>query len=351
MQKKDKKIKILHLLKSNSFSGAENVAITICKNLSDQYEGAYASPKGEISDWLEKDHITYYPMKKFSVKEFKRIINEFQPDIVHAHDFSASVMAAVCKERYKLISHLHNNPPWIRKKSLKTMVYQICKNRLDNILLVSEAIKKEAVFLNENDKCVQVIGNPIDDKEIQKKAFAFSVEPIDLLFVGRMTEQKNPKLFIDIVENMDKKGQKIIATMVGNGDLYEECKSYMEKLHISDTIKCEGFLENPYPYMKAAKILLVTSKWEGYGLVAREAMVLGTPVIAMDVGGLHEIFENIPEALWQSEEDMKEKVYKLLTDEKAYAAYHKKISNFQKKMMTLKNYLKKLEDIYEEPKQ
>lgn len=100
--------------------------------------------------------------------------------------------------------------------------------------------------------------------------------------------------------------------------------------------------------MKEAKILLITSKWEGYGLVAREAITLGTPVLAMDVGGLHEIFKGMPEALCKSEEEMKEKVYNLLTDQEVYSAYKDKIKILQKTMMTLNTYLKSVKDIYEE---
>lgn len=100
--------------------------------------------------------------------------------------------------------------------------------------------------------------------------------------------------------------------------------------------------------MKEAKILLITSKWEGYGLVAREAITLGTPVLAMDVGGLHEIFKGMPEALCKSEEEMKEKVYNLLIKQEAYSAYKDKIKILQKTMMTLNTYLKSVKDIYEE---
>ena len=305
------KKRVLHLLKTNSFSGAENVAITICRNLSDQYECAYASPRGEISKWLEKEHITYYPMEKFSTHEFKRIIKEFEPDIVHAHDFSASVIAAMHKKDFYLISHLHCNPPWIKKAGLKSIIYWLNKRKMDQILLVSSSIQKEAVFFSKREKRIHVIGNPVDEKQILKKAQEYTVNACDLLYVGRFTEVKNPKCFINIVKGMEEKGGKISAAMIGNGDLYEECKSYMENLQISATIAYEGFQENPYPYMKEAKILLITSKWEGYGLVAREAITLGTPVLAMDVGGLHEIFKGMPEALCKSDEEMKEKVYNL----------------------------------------
>ena len=75
-------------------------------------------------------------MEKFSTHEFKRIIKEFEPDIVHAHDFSASVTAAMHKKDFYLISHLHCNPPWVKKAGLKSIVYWLNKRKMDQILLV-----------------------------------------------------------------------------------------------------------------------------------------------------------------------------------------------------------------------
>lgn len=332
----------------NSFSGAENVAITICRNFKDNYECAYASPDGEIREWVEKEHITYLPMDKFSTKEFKRIVKEFHPDIVHAHDFSASVMAASQKKRFHLISHLHNNPPWIRKVSLKSLIYQFYKRKIDHIFLVSDAIQKEAVFLGKMDKHVQVIGNPIDNLEILKKSKRFKVSKFDLLFIGRFTEQKNPKCFLKIVKKLDDENLDLSAVMIGDGELFEKCKYDMNKLGISDRITCEGFQKNPYPYIKQAKILLVTSKWEGYGLIAREALVLGTPVLAMDVGGLHSIFEKMPQALCKTEAEMRKKADILLKNVDIYSKYKEKIKNLQKTMMTLSEYLEQIDKTYKE---
>ena len=86
-------MRVLHVLKSNSFSGAENVAITICKNMQNNV-CAYTSPEGKIQETLQEHNVIYYPMKKFCLMELKRIVTEFTPDIIHAHDFSEKVLAS-----------------------------------------------------------------------------------------------------------------------------------------------------------------------------------------------------------------------------------------------------------------
>lgn len=55
-----------------------------------------------------------------------------------------------------------------------------------------------------------MIGNPVDEKQILKKAQEYTVNACDLLYVGRFTEVKNPKCFINIVKGMEEKGEKFL---------------------------------------------------------------------------------------------------------------------------------------------
>lgn len=343
-----KKIKILHILKSNSFSGAENVAITICRNLDDKYEYAYASSDGPIAEWLQRDNIQYCKMKNFSMGELHRVLREYQPDIVHAHDFSASIYSACSKKGFRLISHLHNNPPWICRWNLKSLVYRVLRNRMDCILLVSKAIEEEAVFLSKNANRIDVIGNPIDSIYIEDMARQYEVKPFELLFLGRITEQKNPQRFIRVVEELYKQGLAIHAFMIGDGNLMVECKMLIRELGLENVIEITGFCQNPYPYIQNAQLMLVTSDWEGYGLVAVEALMLGTPVLARNVGGLKSIFEGIPYALCESQEEFCEKAREMLQNPNSYNNYKKAIENKKAEICNLKKYMNKIENIYRE---
>jgi glycosyltransferase involved in cell wall biosynthesis len=48
-------------------------------------------------------------------------------------------------------------------------------------------------------------------------------------------------------------------------------------------------LSNPYPVMRRADVIVLPSRWEGFGLVAAEAAALGVPFVGSDVGGLSEV--------------------------------------------------------------
>ena len=110
---------ILHILNTGSFSGAENVVISIINEFQkrniENIELIYVSLEGSIRKRLEKEKIKYEPIKKMSVGEIKRVIKKYNPDIIHAHDFTASIICAVSAKKIPVISHIHNNCPWLKK--------------------------------------------------------------------------------------------------------------------------------------------------------------------------------------------------------------------------------------------
>lgn len=315
------KKKILHVLKMDRYSGAENVAITICRVLKGQYEFAYACPDGPIRWWLEKEGIRFYPMARFTLGELHKVLRQYQPDLVHAHDFSVSVYCGILKKREVLLSHLHNDPCWIRAWGFRSFCYRVCRQRFDRILLVSGAIQKEAVFLRKQDGRAVEIGNPIDQKRICQQAGEFQAQASDLLYVGRFTAQKNPLRFIRVVSRLQAGGLNVRALMVGDGELFVDCKNQIKKSGIESAVRMAGFCKNPYPYIRQAKLLLITSDWEGYGMVAAEALALGIPVLATAVGGLHAVLRDYPPALCRSETELYRKAKRLLADRAYYKKY------------------------------
>ncbi|BCB40344.1 hypothetical protein BCJMU51_5260 [Bacillus cereus] len=285
-----KKIKVLHLLQSGHFSGAENVACKIIESFKndESFEMAYCSKDGQISDILKKRDISYYPMERLSLREVKRVVDLFKPDIIHAHDASASVVSSILLKKYPIVSHLHSNPPWIKKVGSNSIVYLISSLRFKNVLTVSDSIMEEYIFGKLMGRKTKVISNPLDMNAITIKAKHVddNTKTYDVVYLGRLAEPKNPLMFIKLVSKLKESIPNISAVMVGDGNLKSQCQDLISELGLKDNIKLTGFMENPYGLLAKAKLLCITSKWEGYGLVAVEAMALGRPVVCTSVGGL-----------------------------------------------------------------
>lgn len=318
----NKSIKVLHVLNTGSYSGAENVVITIINNFKSykNIECIYLSLNGNIKERLEKENINYYTIEKLSVKNLKKAIKYLKPDIIHAHDYTATIISSLCFPKAKIISHIHNNSPWIKKRGLYSFAFLFSCFFCNKILTVSDSIEKEYVFSKYINKKIKCIGNPVDVNKIKELSNKYTVkEHYDMVYLGRLTEQKNPELLIKIIENLVIKVPNIKVAIIGEGDMFLKVKKILENKSLMNNVKMFGFLENPYPILKNSKLLCLPSKWEGYGLVAVEGLSLGLPVVCSGVGGLKNIVnEKCGMICGNNIEKYVSEIFKLISDVKYY---------------------------------
>lgn len=140
-----------------------------------------------------------------------------------------------------------------------------------------EAIEEQGI------KNVTFINNGIRPLEIEKKENIS--DKITIISVGRLSIQKNPRLFNDIaLEFIDKPNIQFI--WCGDGELKSELTSL--------NIKCTGWIERKEleNYLANADIYLSTSLWEGLPLSVLEAMSIGLPVVLSDCVGNKDLVDN-----------------------------------------------------------
>ena len=311
---------VLHLLNTSTYSGAENVAITIIRAMSARYSDCrliYVSPDGPIRERLNKEGVEFEPITSVSVKEIRRVVRKYRPDMIHAHDFTASIVSAVATLRTPVISHIHNNAPWLKRLGVKSVLYGVSCIRYRRILGVSPSVFEEFVFGGLIKKKSEVIGNPIDLSVIRGAAErAKNKDGYDVVFLGRLSAAKDPLGFVEVIGKLSKT-LKVSAAMIGDGELKDAVADKISSLGLSDTVKLLGFMDNPHGILGASRILCMTSTWEGYGLVAAEALALGKPVVATRVGGIPIILGEIG-YLCDSKDEICDRLFELLSDEELY---------------------------------
>lgn len=343
-----KRRKVLHILNTGSYSGAENVVISIISNMSENVDSVYLSKEGSIREILEDRNISFYPVNKLAIKELKKAVEEIKPDIIHAHDFTAGIMSAISIWKVPIINHLHNNSPWIKSVGVKSIVYAISTLRYARILSVSESVMNEFVFSAICKHKSKVVGNPIDVKKIKNSIKNKNVcEPYDIAFLGRFSVEKNPIFFLEIIYELKKIIPNIKAKMIGDGELRKQIENKIDKLALKENVELLGFQSNPYEYLYQAKILCMPSLWEGFGLAAVEAFALGKPVVASPVGGLVNIVNDSCGRLCETRDAYVEEITRLLKDEIYYRA--KSIKSFDKSraLDNTSSYLNAIYDAYQ----
>ncbi|XVH11954.1 glycosyltransferase [Enterococcus faecium] len=85
--------------------------------------------------------------------------------------------------------------------------------------------------------------------------------------------------------------------------------------------------------MKKSKVLLMPSLWEGFGLVSVEAMLLETPVVAYNVGGLKDIIDETNGFLCGSEVELSNSLMKLLNSEELRKKWEKMLLLVQRNFL------------------
>ena len=349
-----KKTTVLHVLKSKIYSGAENVVCTIINNMPEDINSVYLTASGPVEDKLKELGIKYRAVSKVTAKDIRQSARDYNASIIHAHDFTASVLSAGLANRLPVISHIHNNPPWIKYVNLRTSVYALSVRRFKKVITVSSAVADEFIFKKELENKVQVVGNPFDVKNVREKgedlSLVSSLESIasDMLFVGRLTDAKLPLNFIKIVARVKEAKPDVSAIIVGDGELRGECESLITELGLKDTVRMVGFCGNPYPYINATKMIVMPSLWEGFGLVALEGMCFGKPILATKVGGLKEIVNDECGVLcdpldW---EPLVAEALKLMNDEAYYQSKSKAASKRADAYDNCATYVKGINDIY-----
>lgn len=340
------KKKVLHLLASNKFSGAENVACTIIEN-DQQYDMFYCSKDGEIRKILESRNIKYIPINRLTPFAVRKILKEYKIDIVHAHDFQASFVSALTNFKGKIISHIHCNPNFIKTWNMFSIAYNLVSKRFDSIIFVSEDCIKNTVFYKNIKSKTKIIHNIVDNDKVLKLASVDNEDKCDLVFLGRLIDLKQPQLVIEIANILKKDNPKIKVSIIGDGPLYNECENLIKKYNLEQNVKMLGFQQNPFQYIKNAKIALMPSKYEGLGLVAIEAMILNIPVLNSGAGGLNAIFKENQEFICNGIDEYVKKI-KELQDEKTYKKYQDNCKNMILNFTDVSKFINKINSLYEE---
>ena len=334
-------MKVMHLLQSNRFSGAENVVcqiISMCKD--ENIEFVYCSQNGQIKEALDVRKIKYNLTKDFSISEIRRVIKEENPDIIHAHDMKASFYAALCCGKIPLISHVHNNNYDSRGFSLKSILYYLAGKKAKHIFWVSKSSYNGYKFHEAFKDKSTVLYNIIDIEALKKKALLdVKVYDYEVVYLGRLTEQKNPKRLLKVFEKITERRPETKIVMIGTGEMENKIKELLMSNKKLSNIKFLGFNSNPYKILANSKVMIMTSRWEGTPMCALEALSMGVPIVSTPTDGLVDLIDSGENGyLSDDDEKLAEKICDILTNKELYKKLSENAKVKMKRMMDIQKY-------------
>lgn len=242
--------------------------------------------------------VFYYKYKRsianiFSaIKQIHAVIKDINPDIIHVHSTWAGLFVRLPyllkKRKAKIIYQSHG---WSflmdtskYKKNIYAFVEKILSIPTDKIINISNYEQNQAIKYGLNKNKMVMIYNGVEDK-VNKSNLKLNWDKnkINLLFVGRLDRQKGLDLFLDVYDKMKLENIHlyVIGTSVLDDSLPKSTK-YVTYLGWVDNKDIDVY----YQYCDA---VIMPSRWEGFGLVAIEAMRNSKPVIVSDKGALPEL--------------------------------------------------------------
>ena len=199
----------------------------------------------------------------------------------------------------------------------------------DHIIAVSESTKRDTVRLlgvpEEKITVIHEAAHPLFTPITNEEALArvrtrYNLPSEFILFVSTIEPRKNIPTLLRAFRRLrdNYKSQAVLAIAGNRGWLVEEVDAVIEELNLGEAVRCLGGVPNEelvYLY-NAAKLFVLPSFYEGFGLPPLEAMACGTPVIVSNTSSLPEV---VGDAGWlvnpEDVEGLTVAMYRILTDE------------------------------------
>ena len=329
-------MKILHIITSLHIGGAEKLMVDLLPMFKKQglnvelllFDGTRTTfynkliDQGLIIHSLNEKGKIYSPL---NIVKLKNYISRY--DIIHTHNTACQLFVPLAKHIYggkaRLVTTEHNTTNRRRKIFLWKPIDRWMYKQYIKIIAISDKtseILRSYIHLNN----IVTIYNGIDVAKFSSAqpvvrnnlVSEYTDDDIIITMVAAFRKQKNHLCVLRAAQILPKHFK---FCFVGDGELRTKISSQIKRLNLQDRVSILGNRNDVDSIMAASDIIVLSSHWEGFGLVAVEGMAVGKPVIASNVDGLKQVVEGY--GLLFEDDDYKElasKIKKLESDKIFY---------------------------------
>lgn len=254
------------------------------------------------------------------VRTLRGILRSEQPDIVHLHSTIAGVwgrlgIAAGFPQVQVLYTPHGYSFLMSHKPLLLRLAYWICEFVLSQVCGRIVACSRSE-YLHAR-RLSPFRGSVLVENAIRPcpVPFAGASSPPLVIGAGRMAEQKNPRLFVEIAAHVRQADANVQFVWVGDGSLRKECEELNRRSGAG--VRFTGWLSNgeTVSWLSRAAVFLQTSRWEGLPYSVLESLAAGVPVVASDIRSHRDLFPDTYRGyLARNIEEYADYIRKLLND-------------------------------------
>jgi glycosyltransferase involved in cell wall biosynthesis len=308
-------MRVLHVITQINRGGAENHLFELVKGQLGRGlevlvaylkgDGYWAVPLRGLGARVEPLRLTRYG-DLGPIARLRRLIKDWQPHLVHAHLPPGELYARLAllgSGSIPFIISKHNDEPFYRGLGHLALGRWVAR-RAACVIAISDAVRlyvepqlstsliRLAVVHYGIDPAPYAA---VDGKTRSAIRAGWGIQPEELVIgtVARLFPQKAVHVLLEAYAAYRKWGRRPARlVIVGRGPLEQDLKSIATKLDIHGDIVWAGFREDVPAVMTAFDTFVLTSTYEGFGLVLLEAMAAARPVIATAVSAIPEIVQD-----------------------------------------------------------
>lgn len=291
-----KKINVCHVVSGLKSGGAETMIYNYTSKMNrDEYNFHLLYQHTPVEKCVNEFNILNFKLKRIPSKvknpiknymETKKFLIENKIDVIHCHMTLSNFipLMAARKTKVKLrICHSHEAGTSSKKfiSNIFNGIYRsiclICSNKY--LACGNEAGK----FLYKNNDFI-ILNNALDLKKFEykeeirnkiRKKIKIADDSIVIGHIGRFIDVKNHEFIIEVFKELHNLNSNFKLVLIGSGELENQIKELVKKLHIEDGVIFTGVISSVNDYYNAFDIFILPSQREGLPLVALESQANG----------------------------------------------------------------------------
>lgn len=274
---------------------------------------AYLHPRGDRSLGLIRDMAattgcTLHQIEESgavdlgAVRELLNLVRQLQPTIWHAHDYKSDVLGLMLRQFWpmKLVTTVHGFTRETRRTRLYARIDDLTLPRYDRVIAVSRDLEEHCRRVGVARVRLTYVPNAIDadamrrgsDPAAAKAKLGLAPRQLVMGCVGRLSKEKGVGRAIRTLARLAKAVPALTLHLVGDGPDRRRLEAMTRQLKLDDRVRFHGWQADTRPWYEAMDLLLLPSRTEGMPNTVLEAMAMGVPVAATDVGGVADLLDH-----------------------------------------------------------
>jgi len=297
-----KDISVLHVITTIELGGAEKQLLTLVEK---QVESGlrvhiiYIKGKPDLIFAFKKlgVSVSQSPWKNSlaHIKFLRSYVIGNRINLVHAHLPRAELLSTLTLVNVPIVISRHNAEPFFPRapKLLSQALSRLVCLRAQTIIAITDTVRLYLIESREvkDTHKITVIryGIKLEKSDQRENSMAIKNERLKILSIGRLVEQKDYPTTLNALALLSKSGKKFDYNVLGEGILKSSLNQLGRNLGIAQSISWIGKTNQVIDYLNESNVFILSSRYEGFGLVLLEAMKQGTPILASNCPAIVEV--------------------------------------------------------------